>query len=106
DDTRRGLTEAFIEGGSRTSGRSNGDEKRPEPRDRPTVSADDDLCRLPGAAVDGLSDDGADARRAVDRSQARAQDVAQRCRGRRGDPRGARGESVPWRGVPQGPSAP
>jgi hypothetical protein len=63
--------------GSRTSGRSNGDETRPEPWDRPAVSADDDLCRLPGAALDGLPDDGTGARRATDRGQARAQDGAQ-----------------------------
>src|SRR5438445_1818710 len=71
------LAEHLIEKrGSRTSGRSSGDERRDQHRDRSTISADDDLCRLPRAALDGVPDDGAGARRATGHGQARAQDGA------------------------------
>ena len=80
------LAEHLIEkGGSRTSGRSSGDEGGREFGNGAVLSADDDLCHLPGAALDGVPDDGAAARCATGRGQAWAQDVTSRCRGRRGD---------------------
>src|SRR5262249_11091603 len=72
------LAEHLIEKrGSRTSGRSSGDERGRERRDGPTLSADADLCGLPRGALDGLPDDGAGDQRAADRGQARAEDAVE-----------------------------
>jgi hypothetical protein len=82
-----------------------GDERGRELCDGPKISADDDLCRLPRVALDGVPDDDAGDQRPASCSQARAEDPVERCGGRRGDPRGAGGDPVPRRRLSEDPSA-
>ena len=102
------LAEDLLEKrGYGTSGGGMGDERHAQSHDGPALPAHAGVCRLSGAAVDGVyrgrADDGSSR---VVGGQAGPEDAGVRRDARGGHSGRAGGHAVPWRGPPQGAGAP